>query len=82
MIKNHILNYNVKVILTGTEHYSYSSGLAIRISTYMRGIRNFMWRSPGIGSYIEIVELNKRNKIIAYNSLQDKIILKDLTILK
>ena len=42
MIKNHILNYNVKVILTGTEHYSYSSGLAIRISTYMRGIRNFM----------------------------------------
>ena len=76
MIKNHILNYNVKVILTGTEHYSYSSGLAIRISTYMRGIRNFMWRSPGIGSYIEIVELNKRSKIIAYNSLQDKIILK------
>ena len=76
LIKNYILKYNVKIIITGTEHYSYSSGLAIRISTYLKGIRNFMWRSPGIGSYIEIVELNKKTKETGYNSLQDKIIYK------
>lgn len=76
LIKNYILKYNVKIIITGTEHYSYSSGLAIRISTYLKGIRNFMWRSPGIGSYIEIVELNKKTKETGYNSLQDKIISK------
>ena len=35
-----------------------------------------MWRSPGIGSYIEIVELNKRTKETGYNSLQDKVIIK------
>ena len=76
LIKKYILKHKVKIILTGTEHYSYSSGLAIRISTYIEGIRNFMWRSPGVGSYIEIVELNKKTKKTGYNSLQDKIILK------
>ena len=75
LIKNYILKYNVKIIITGTEHYSYSSGLAIRISTYLKGIRNFMWRSPG-GGYVEIVELNKKTKETGYNSLQDKIISK------
>ena len=37
LIKKYILKHKVKIILTGTEHYSYSSGLAIRISTYIEG---------------------------------------------
>ena len=82
LIKKYILKYNVKIIVCGTEHYSYSSGLAIRISTYLKGIKNFIWNSPGIDSFIEIVQIKKENKIIGYNSLQDKIILKRLNNLK
>ena len=81
-INEFLKKYNVKIIITGTEHYAYDSGLATRISTYKKNIRNFTWNSPVKESYIEIVEFNRRTKLIGHNSLQDKIILKRFNNLK
>ena len=64
--------YNVKFLILGTDAYSFNSGLALRISTYNKKIRNFLYDIPAKKSYLEIVEHDRSTKYLGYNSLQNK----------
>ena len=63
--------YNVKFLILGTSHYSFNSGLALRISTYNKKIRSFLYNMPVKKSYLEIIEHDRSTKYLGYNSLQN-----------
>ena len=56
--------YNVKFLILGTSHYSFNSGLALRISTYNKKIRSFLYNMPVKKSYLEIIEHDRSTKIL------------------
>ena len=76
LLINNFAKYNVKFLIVGTSHYSFNSGIALRISTYQNRFRNYLYHTPVKKGYLEIMEHTKNTKLIGYNSLQDKKILK------
>lgn len=75
LIIKYIKEFNVKIIIVGTEHYSFNSGLAVRISTYFQGIKNYSYKILQRKENLEIVQINKNTKFIGQNSLKDEDIL-------
>tara|TARA_B100000579_G_scaffold438030_1_gene471094 strand:- start:2279 stop:3850 length:1572 start_codon:yes stop_codon:yes gene_type:complete len=82
LLLKYIKNYNVKIIIVGTEYYAFNDGVALRISTYKKEIRNFTFRRFNKKGYFEILEFDKKVKFTGYNSLQNKLLLKRFSRLK
>ena len=82
LILKYIETYNVKILIVGTEHYAFNDGVALRISTYKKEIKNFTFRRFNKKGYFEILEFDKKDKFRGYNSLQNKLLLKRFSRLK
>ena len=70
LILDLITKYKIKIVIVGTEHYSFNSGVALRIAASKR-IKNYTARL-NINKDFEILEYDSSNILYGYNSLKTK----------